>query len=120
MCKNQSKDSIQLYGLMLTLIYFIFLIVNIFLAGFDFKESHQNWAEGPYKVIGILQLVVVCVGFILVILGILAFKVFKENTGINAIVRKKNYIKIIFYITKKNSFQYYFYYHLYLQCQYVF
>ena len=100
MCKNQSKDSIQLYGLMLTLIYFIFLIVNIFLAGFDFKESHQNWAEG------ILQLIVVCVGFIIVILGILVFKILKDKTGLTAIVRKKNYIKNTFYITKKNSFQY--------------
>ena len=99
MCKNQSKDSIQLYGLMLTLIYFIFLIVNIFLAGFDFKESHQNWAEGPYKVIGILQLIVVCVGFIIVILGFLSFKIFKDNTGINAIVRKKKILKN-FYIIK--------------------
>ncbi len=106
MCKNQSKDSIQLYGLMLTLIYFIFLIVNIFLAGFDFKESHQNWAEGPFKVIGILQLISVCVGFIIVILGILVFKILKDKTGLTAIVRKKNYIKNTFYITKKNSFQY--------------
>ncbi len=106
MCKNQSKDSIQLYGLMLTLIYFIFLIVNIFLAGFDFKESHQNWAEGPFKVIGILQLISVCVGFIIVILGILVFKILKDKTGLTAIVRKKNYIKHTFYITKKNSFQY--------------
>ena len=92
MCKNQSKDSIQSYGLILTLIYFIFLIVNIFLAGFDFKESHQNWAEGPYKVIGILQLISVCVGFIIVILGILVFKILKDKTGFTAIVRKKNYI----------------------------
>ena len=96
MCKNQNKDSIQLYGFILTIIYFIFLIVNIFLAGFDFKESHQNWAEGPYKVIGILQLIVVCVGFIIVILGFLSFKIFKDNTGINAIVRKKNIKKFLY------------------------
>ena len=89
MCQNQSKDSIQKFGLILTIIYFIFLIVNIFLAGFDFKESHQNWAEGPFKVIGILQLVMVCLGFFVVILGFLTFIILKNNNGLITIVRIK-------------------------------
>jgi len=89
MCKGQTKENIEKYGLILTIIYFIFLIVNIFLAGYVFKESHQDWAEGPYNVIGILQLVDVCLGFIIVILGFLSFQIFKDKKPINAIVRIK-------------------------------
>ena len=77
MCKGQTKENIEKYGLILTIIYFIFLIVNIFLAGYVFKESHQDWAEGPYNVIGML------------LLGFLSFQIFKDKKPINAIVRIK-------------------------------
>jgi hypothetical protein len=66
-------------GLSLTILFFIFLVPNIFLAGYDYKETHIKWLKSPYKFIGPLQLASVCGGFVSVLFGILTFGMNNKN-----------------------------------------
>jgi hypothetical protein len=78
------------FGLTLTIVFFIFLIPNIFLAGYDYKETHIKWIKSPYKFIGPLQLASVCGGFVSVLLGFLTFGM--NNKGLAGLVRINFYI----------------------------
>jgi len=66
-------------GLSLTILFFIFLVPNIFLAGYDYKETHIKWLKSPYKFIGPLQLASVCGGFVSVLFGFLTFGMNNKN-----------------------------------------
>ena len=66
-------------GLSLTILFFIFLVPNIFLAGYDYKETHIKWLKSPYKYIGPLQLASVCGGFVSVLFGFLTFGMNNKN-----------------------------------------
>jgi hypothetical protein len=80
------------FGLSLTVVFLLFLIPNIFLAGYDYKETYIRWLKSPYKSIGPLQIASVCGGFVSAILSLLTFGT--NNKSLVGIVR----IIYIFYI----------------------
>ena len=51
----------------------VFLIVNVFLAAFQFRFSDQRWSlEGLYFVIGVLNLIYVCIEMVVMVIGLIA------------------------------------------------
>ena len=72
------------FGLTLTIVFFIFLIPNIFLAGYDYKETHTKWIKSPYKFIGPI---------------VKQIKI-RENNNINKIIIVFTILNLIFFNTK--------------------
>ena len=62
-------------GFFLSLIFLIFVIVDIFLAGFQYRVADMRWSNiSPYRVIGVLELTQVVFAFCVAIFGLVTFK----------------------------------------------
>lgn len=62
-------------GFFLSLLFLIFVIVDIFLAGFQYRVADMRWSSiSPYRVIGVLEITQVVVAFCVAIFGLITFK----------------------------------------------
>ena len=70
-------------GVFLSFLFLIFVIVDIFLSGFQYRVSDMRWSKtSPYRVIGVLEITQVVVAFCVAIYGIFAFKTYKTLGGV--------------------------------------
>ncbi|MCQ2816718.1 MAG: hypothetical protein MJ252_05565 [archaeon] len=74
-------------GFILSIFFLIFVIVDIFLCGFQYRVADMRWSKiGPYRVIGVLELTQVIFAFLVAIFGLFSFKTFK---GLGAVSLRK-------------------------------
>lgn len=80
-------DGIKSKGMILTAILSVFIFINIFLAGFDYRQTLHRWnSHGGYRVIGALEITLVVVAFVIIILSFLSFSVCYRTKGVVIIV----------------------------------
>ena len=104
MFKGLNKSNIRITGFIFTIIFSIFITVELILTIFDYNETYTRWSDGPFYCIGPLQLSMVVISFVAAVLGILNFSFLKNNSTIRYIVKFKIY---------KNSFLFIMYYHVF-------
>ena len=71
---EKMSQALKSKGLVVTVIFSIFTITCIFLAGFQYRFVYHEWtSESPYRAMGPLELTVVVVAFVVAFLGLLIF-----------------------------------------------
>lgn len=72
---------------LISIIVLILIIVDIFLAGFQYRQTDQRWSqEGSYFIIGVLQIIFVVVSFVIIVFGIIVLCCCeRDNNKINAV-----------------------------------
>ena len=80
---EQERFALKRKGFFLSIILFVFIIICIFLAGFDYRQAIHRWTDdSPYRVIGALQIALVVISFVLIILSFLIFTMCSTNKGL--------------------------------------
>lgn len=80
---EQEKTALKQKGFLLSIILSVFIIICIFLAGFDYRQAIHRWTdESPYRVIGALQISIVVIAFIIIIISFLIFTMCSSNKGL--------------------------------------
>lgn len=68
---------------MATIVSFIsllFIIANIFLAGFQYNQADQRWShEGGYFILGVLEIIYVVIAFVITLIGIIILICCQKN-----------------------------------------
>lgn len=76
----RNKYCIKSAGMILTLVNIALMIVDIFLCGYQFRQTHQNFtSHGEYRVLGILQLCLVLFLFVSIFIAFVLFSCLSEN-----------------------------------------
>jgi UDP-N-acetylmuramyl pentapeptide phosphotransferase/UDP-N-acetylglucosamine-1-phosphate transferase len=71
---SQMSQALKSKGLVVTVLFFIFTVACIFLAGFQYRYVYHEWTSvSPYRAMGPLELTVVVVAFVVAVLGFLIF-----------------------------------------------
>lgn len=79
-------------GTCLTFVFFIVVIVEIFLAGFQYRVVDMRWSKvGPFRVMGVLELTQVVFAFVVALIGVISFK---ANPKLIPIVNEYNFYNI--------------------------
>ena len=74
-------------GMGLTGMLFVFIVICIFLTGFDYRQAYHRWNEdSPSRVVGVLQLTFVVVAFVVVLLSFLSFSACSNSRGVILLV----------------------------------
>lgn len=83
----RNKYCLKSTGMIMTLVNIAFIIVELFLCGYQFRQTHQNWtSNGEYRVLGILQLSAVIFIFVSIVMGFLLFSWLSESKGAHCVV----------------------------------
>ena len=77
---KQERFALKRKGFFLSIILFVFIVICIFLAGFDYRQAIHRWTDdSPY---GALQIALVVISFVLIILSFLIFTMCSTNKGL--------------------------------------
>ena len=92
---NKRKDCASM-ATMFSFIALIFLICNIFLAGFQYNQADQRWShEDGYFILGVLEITYVVIVFVITVFGIIVFLAAK---GSNVKIKTVRNITIFIFI----------------------
>lgn len=81
------KAVVKSKGIRMTVILFIFIVVCIFLAGFQYRQTLHRWNEdSPYRVVGAVEITLVVFAFTIVLFSFLAFSCCSESRGFIVLV----------------------------------
>jgi hypothetical protein len=87
MFKGLNKSSIRITGFIFTIIFSIFITVELILTIFDYNETYTRWSDGPFYCIGPLQLSMVVIAFVSIVIGFFYFTCMIDNQIIGGIVK---------------------------------
>ena len=78
-----NKAVVKSKGIRMTVILSIFIVVCIFLAGFQYRQTLHRWNEdSPYRVVGAVEITLVVFAFTIVLFSFLAFSCCSKSRGL--------------------------------------
>lgn len=84
---EDKRDGCAKCGAGLAIISLVFIIVDIFLVGFQYRQTDQRWTNfGAYFAIGVLEVMYVVFVFAITVFGIVVLSMCKENRRLNITV----------------------------------